>query len=497
MHERGQSDGRVVPEKPPNEPGGPGAEAVEGRRPAEGNAASETRPGRSAGLGVSSDLDRVRQVAQKDGDVRFTALLHHVTVERLEAAYRAIRPGAAPGVDGVTWRDYGQDLEANLRDLHARVHRGAYRVRPSRRAFIPKPDGRLRPLGVAALEDKVVQRAVVEVLNAIYEEDFLDFSYGFRPGRSPHRALDALYVGITRRKVNWVFDADIRDCFSKLDHSWLERFLEHRIADRRVLRLIQRWLKAGVMEDGEWSETLEGTPQGASVSTLLANVYLHYVFDLWVHQWRRRRARGEVIVVRFADDFVVGFERRDDAERFWAELRERFASFGLELHEGKTRLIEFGRFAAERRRARGLSKPESFDFLGFTHICGKQRKTGRFALKRITIKKRLRAKLRTVKTELTRRRHLPIPEQGDWLASVVRGHRNYYAVPGNIYAVEAFHQQAIEHWYRALRRRSQRTSLTWKRMGRVQARWLPPVRIMHPWPDARFDAYTRGRSPVR
>ena len=311
----------------------------------------------------------------------------------------------------MTWRDYGQDLEANLRDLHARVHRGAYRARPSRRAFIPKPDGRLRPLGVAALEDKVVQRAVVEVLNAIYEEDFLDFSYGFRPGRSPHRALDALYVGITRRKVNWVFDADIRDCFSKLDHSWLERFLEHRIADQRVLRLIQRWLKAGVMEDGEWSETLEGTPQGASVSTLLANVYLHYVFDLWVHQWRRRRARGEVIVVRFADDFVVGFERRDDAERFWAELRERFASFGLELHEGKTRLIEFGRFAAERRRARGLSKPESFDFLGFTHICGKQRKTGRFALKRITIKKRLRAKLRTVKAELTRRRHLPIPSR--------------------------------------------------------------------------------------
>ena len=359
MHERGQSDGRVVPQKPPNKPGRPGAEVVEGRRPAEGNAASKTRPGRSAGLGVSSDLDRVRQVARKDGDVRFTALLHHVTVERLEVAYRAIRPGAAPGVDGVTWRDYGQDLEANLRDLHARVHRGAYRARPSRRAFVPKPDGRLRPLGVAALEDKVVQRAVVEVLNAIYEEDFLDFSYGFRPGRSPHRALDALYVGITRRKVNWVFDADIRDCFSKLDHSWLERFLEHRIAGRRGLRLIQRWLKAGVMEDGEWSETLEGTPQGASVSTLLANVYLHYVFDLWVHQWRRRRARGEVIVTRFADDFVVGFEHRDDAERFWAELRERFASFGLELHEGKTRLIEFGRFAAERRRARGLSKPET------------------------------------------------------------------------------------------------------------------------------------------
>src|ERR1700694_3872246 len=497
MNERRKSDGRVVPEKLPNKPGEPGAEAVEESRPAKGNAASESRPGRSAGLGVSNDLDRVRQVARGDKDVRFTALLHHVTVDRLREAYRAIRPGAAPGVDGVTWKDYGLDLEENLRDLHARVHRGAYRARPSRRVYIPKADGRQRPLGVAALEDKIVQRRVIEVLNAIYECDFLGFSYGFRPGRSPHHALDALTVGITRKKVNYVLDADVRDYFSRLDHAWLVKFLEHRIADKRVLRLIQRWLKAGVIEAGEWSQTLEGTPQGASVSTLLANVYLHYVFDLWVHQWRSRHARGDVVAVRFADDFVVGFEHRDDAERFWAELRERFASFGLELHEGKTRLIEFGRFAAERRRARGLSKPESFDFLGFTHICGKQRKTGRFALKRITIKKRLRAKLRTVKTELTRRRHLPIPEQGEWLASVVRGHRNYYAVPGNIYAVEAFHQQAIEHWYRALRRRSQRTSLTWKRMGRVQARWLPPARMMHPWPDARFDANTRGKSPVR
>jgi len=445
---------------------------------------------------VSSDLDRVRQVARKDKDARFTALLHHVTVDRLEATYRAIRPGAAPGVDGVTWKDYGQDLEANLRDLHARVHRGAYRARPSRRSYIPKPDGRQRPLGIAALEDKILQRAVAEVLNAIYECDFLGFSYGFRPGRSQHDALDALTVAITKRRVNWILDADIRDYFSKLDHSWLEKFLEHRIADRRVLRLIQKWLRAGVVEAGAWTACDEGTPQGASISTLLSNVYLHYVFDLWVHQWRGRNARGELIVVRFADDAVVGFEHRDDAERFLADLCDRFAEFNLELADEKTRLIEFGRYARNREN-RGLPKPETFDFLGFTHACGKTRKTGRFALKRVTSKKRLRAKLREVKTELMRRRHDPVPDQGRWLASVVRGHSNYYAVPGNIDAVAAFHNQAVRHWRRALRRRSQRTRLTWERMKRLDRRWLPTDRILHPWPDVRFDARTRGRSPVR
>jgi len=496
MNERRKSDGRVVPEKLPNKPGEPGAEAVEERRPAKGNAASESRPGRSAGLGVSNDLDRVRQVARGDKDVRFTALLHHVTVDRLREAYRAIRPGAAPGVDGVTWKDYGLDLEENLRDLHARVHRGAYRARPSRRVYIPKADGRQRPLGVAALEDKIVQRAVVEVLNAIYECDFLGFSYGFRPGRSPHHALDALTVGITRKKVNYVLDADVRDYFSRLDHSWLVKFLEHRIADKRVLRLIQRWLKAGVIEAGEWSQTLEGTPQGASVSTLLANVYLHYVFDLWVHQWRSRHARGDVVAVRFADDFVVGFEHRDDAERFWAELRERFASFGLELHEGKTRLIEFGRFAAQHRARRGDPKPETLDFLGFTHICAKDRR-GRFKLSRFTSKKKMRAKLHQVKTEMRRRMHDPIPEQGRWLASVLRGHYNYYGVPHNGRALSSFHLRVKRHWLHALRRRSQRDRLTWERMGRLGYRWLPQPHITHPWPNARFDARTRGRSPVR
>jgi len=496
MHEHGESDGCVVPVNLSNEPGRPGEETGEGRRPAEGNTASETRPGRSAGSGVSSELDRVRQVARKDRDVRFTALLHHVTVERLEAAYRAIRPGAAPGVDGVTWHEYGQDLEGNLRDLHARVHRGAYRASPSRRVFIPKPDGRLRPLGVATLEDKVVQRAVVEVLNAIYEEDFVEFSYGFRPGRSPHDALDALSVGITRGKMNWVLDADIRDCFTKLDQSWLVKFVEHRIADKRVIRLIQKWLRAGVVEDGEWSESLAGTPQGASVSTLLCNVYLHYVFDLWVRQWRQRHARGDMLVVRFADDLVLGFQHRDDAERFWADLRERFAEFGLELNDDKTRLIEFGRFAAQNREACGLGKPETFDFLGFTHICAKTR-SGRFKLKRVTSKKRLRAKLQSVKAELRRRMHLPIPEQGEWLAHVVRGHFAYFAIPDNSPALRAFRDEVTRYWRRTLRRRSQRTRMTWERMRRIADRWLPRPRILHPWPNARYDAKTQGRSPVR
>jgi RNA-directed DNA polymerase len=495
MNDRGKSDGPVLPAKPPNNAGSPAAGAVEGRGPAKGNAASETRPGRRAGPGAPSELERVRQVARRDKDARFTALLHHVSLDRLRAAYRALSPKAAPGVDGVTWEAHGRDLEVNLRDLHARLHRGAYRAKPSRRSHISKADGRQRPLGIAALEDKVVQRAVVWVLSAIYEEDFLGFSYGFRPGRSPHHALDALAVGITRRSVNCVLDADFREAFTSLDHRWLVSFLEHRIADKRVLRLIQKWLGAGVIEDGSWTPE-EGVPQGASVSPLLANVYLRYVLDLWVQQWRRRHAHGEVIVVRFADDLVLGFEHRDDAERFWADLRERLARFGLELHPDKTRLIEFGRFAAERRRARGAGKPETFEFLGFTHICARSR-SGRFKLKRVTSKKRMRAKLREVKTELRRRWHQPIPDQSRWLGAVVRGHLNYYAVPDNGEALEAFRIQVTRHWHRALRRRSQRTRLDWTRMSRIASRWLPPARIRHPWPDTRFDVWTQGRSPVR
>jgi group II intron reverse transcriptase/maturase len=392
-------------------------------------------------------------------------------------------------VDGVTWEDYGQDLEGNLRDLLERVHSGAYRASPSRRVYIPKADGRQRPLGIATVEDKVLQRAVVEVLNAIYEEDFLGFSYGFRPGRSPHDGLDALAAGITTKKVNYVLDADISDFFTKLDHAWLQKFLEHRIADRRVLRLIQKWLNAGVIEDENWTETLEGAPQGASASPLLANVYLHYVFDRWARQWRRQHARGDMVVTRFADDFVVGFEHLGDAKQFERDLRSRFAKFNLELHPEKTRLIQFGRFAAQNRAERGLGKPETFDFLGFTHFCGKT-KDGRFWLRRITIAKRMRAKLRALKEELLRRRHLPIPVQGRWLASVVRGHLAYYAVPGNIDAVSAFRDEVRRLWREALRRRSQRSRLTWERMGRLSTRWLPPARIVHQHPVARFAART-------
>ena len=469
---------------------------VEGRGSAKGNAVGETRSGLGAGWGVSSDLDRVRRVARKDGKVRFTALLHHVSIDCLRAAYWALEPKAAPGVDGVTWRDYGLDLEANLRDLHARVQRGAFRARPARRVFIPKPDGRQRPLGVAALEDKVLQRAVVEVLNAVYEEDFLGFSYGFRPGRSQHDALDALATGIYRRRVNWVLDADIRDFFGTVDQSWLEKFLEHRIADKRVLRLIQKWLRAGVVEDGEWSKTEEGTAQGASISPLLGNVYLHYVFDLWAEQWRRRHATGDVILVRYADDALAGFEHREDAERFLAELRGRLAQFGLELAAEKTRLIEFGRFAARNRASRGDRKPETFDFLGFTHICATSR-SGRFKLKRITSKKKMRAKLKAVKAEMSRRRHLPIPIQGRWLASVLTGHYRYYAVPDNSHALRSFRDRIIRHWRRALARRSQKGHMSWQRIRHYAARWLAQPRILHPWPDARFDARTQGKSPVR
>ncbi len=496
MNDHEKSDRLIVPVKPSNKPGKPGAEMVEGRGLPEGNAASETRPGRSAGLGVSSDLDRVRQAARKDKDVRFTALLHHVSVDRLRDAYRAIRPDAAAGVDDVTWGDYGLDLEANLCDLHARVQQGSYRAKPSRRVYIPKTDGRLRPLGIASLEDKIVQRAVVEVLSAIYEQDFLGFSYGFRPGRSQHDALDALATGITRKKVGYVLDADIRDFFTTLDQSWLLKFIEHRIADKRILRLIQKWLAAGVIEDGEWSKTETGTAQGASVSPLLSNIFLHYVFDLWADQWRQRHAQGDMILVRYADDYVAGFEYREDAERFLAELRSRFAEFGLELHPDKTRLIEFGRYAAGRRQARGLRKPETFTFLGLTHICAKNRR-GRFKLKRVTSNEKMRTKLQAVKAEMQLRMHHPIPEQGNWLARVLQGHYNYYAVPDNSKALGDFRHRIIQYWRAALSRRSQKGWVTWESAFRLADRWLPRPRILHPWPEARFDARTRGRSPVR
>jgi len=494
MHEHGKSDSPVVPAKPPNKAAQAAAEAVEGRGLAKGNTTGKTRPGLRAGEGASSALDRVRLIAQKDKDARFTALLHHVDVERLRAAYGALNPRVATGVDGVTWDAYGQDLQRNLGDLHRRLHCGGYRARPSRRAYIPKRDGSTRALGIAALEDKILQRAVVEVLNGIYEADFLGFSYGFRPGRSQHDALDALATGIHRKKVNWVLDADIRGFFDAIDHGWLQRFLEHRIADKRVLRLIAKWISAGVIENGALTKSAEGAPQGASASPLLANVYLHYVFDLWAHRRRGRNARGDVLIVRYADDYIVGFEHKDDAQRFLDELRGRLAGFGLGLAEEKTRLIEFGRFAAQHRKARGLGRPETFDFLGFTHICGRSR-SGRFLLTRVTSKKRMAAKLREVNRELKRRRHRPIPEQGKWLGSVVRGHLAYYAVPGNSRATSTFHYQATRHWYRALRRRSQRNRLDWERMNRIATRWLPPARIQHPWPNQRFDVKHPRQEP--
>ena len=469
---------------------------VEERGMAKRNTDDPTRPGRSAGEGVSSGLDRVREVARRDKDARFTALLHHVDLDCLWRAYVAIRPQAAPGIDGVTWDSYGEHLRENLEGLLERVRSGAYRASPSRRAYIEKADGRLRPLGIATLEDKILQRAVVEVLSAIYEEDFLGFSYGFRPGRSPHDALDALTVGIERKRVNWVLDADVKDFFTSLDHDWLARFVEHRIADKRVLRLIQKWINAGVIEDGKWSASEVGAPQGASASPLLANIYLHYVLDRWVRQWRKRHAHGDVIIVRFADDFVAGFEHKSDAEQFLGDLRERFSKFNLELHPDKTRLIEFGRNAARDRKARGDGKPETFDFLGFTHFCGKN-KSGGFWLRRKTISKRMRAKLAEVKDQIKRRRHLPIPEQGAWLGSVVRGHLAYYAVPGNIDAVAAFRDEVTRLWFEALRRRSQRTRINWNRMRLYVTRWLPPARTLHPFPIVRFNVRTQGRSPVR
>ena len=479
---------------PNNAAGEAAAEAVERRGPVEGNAASKTRPGHRAGQGASNALDRVREVARKDKEARFTALLHHVTVDQLGEAYRALRPQAAPGVDGVTWEVYGQDLEHKLQDLHGRLHRGGYRAKPSRRVEISKPDGGLRPLGISSLEDKLLQRSAVEVLNCVYESDFLGFSYGFRPGRSQHDALDALTVAISTGKVSWVLDADIRGFFDSVDHDWLMRFIEHRIADKRVLRLIRKWLGAGVLEEGRWRASEEGTPQGASVSPLLANVYLHYALDLWADQWRKRHARGEVIIVRYADDFIVGFQRHDDAQRFWRELRRRLVRFSLELSATKTRLIEFGRFAAERRARRGAGRPETFEFLGFTHICAKT-KNGRFKVQRVTAKQRMRARLREVRASLYARRHLPIPEQGRWLGRVVQGHLNYYAVPDNGRAISAYRDRALRHWLRALRRRSQRSSVTWKRMQRWAARWVPPARILHPWPHQRFDAKHPRQEP--
>jgi RNA-directed DNA polymerase len=488
MYVNGESDGRTVPAKCPNNGEQAPAEGMEGRRPTEENIGQATPPRTQSRTSELSDLHGVREVARRDKRARFTALLHHITTERLRESYYALKRDAAPGVDGVTWQEYETGLDEKLADLRSRIHRGTYRAQPTRRAYIPKADGRQRSLGIAALEDKLVQHAVVTVLNEIYEEDFLGFSYGFRPGRSQHQALDALWVGIMRKKVNWILDADVRGFFDNLSHEWAVKFIEHRVADRRVVRLIQKWLRAGVSEEGEWSKTEVGVPQGSVASPLLSNIYLHYVFDLWVRQWRKHQAGGDVIVVRYADDAVLGFEHRADAERFLEEWKERLQKFGLELHPDKTRLIEFGRHAAEHRKQRGESKPEVFNFLGFTHICGKTRKTGQFIVKRKTIPKRLSAKLSELKRELRRRWHQPVAEVGAWLKSVVQGYFNYHAVPGNMDSLNSFRAQVIWRWYRALRRRSQRDRMTWERLWPLVDRWIPSAKILHPHPNLRFDA---------
>src|SRR5271167_3359237 len=487
----GKSDRPVVPEKSSNKAGQAVAEEMEGSGLAKGNLPQQNASRTPSRKDAPSALERVRQAAGKDKKLRFTALLHHIyNLETLRMAYFRLKKEAAPGVDGETWRHYGEQLEVNLQDLSERLKRGAYRAKPVRRVYIPKADGRQRPLGVPALEDKIVQRAAVEVLNAIYETDFRGFSYGFRPGRSPHHALDALYAGLLTRKVNWVLDLDIKGFFDGISHEWLVKFIEHRVADRRVVRLIQKWLHAGVLEDGKRIRVEEGTPQGGSASPLLANIYLHYVFDLWVQAWRQKRAHGDVIVVRYADDIVVGFNSKADADQFWAELSKRMRKFSLELHPEKTRLLEFGPFAAANRQRRGEGKPETFNFLGFTHICVKKRSNGRYTVLRQTIRKRLQAKLNEVKAELQRRMHEPIPEQGKWLQAVVRGHFRYYGVPMNQPALAIFRFRVGWLWQRKLSRRSQNGCVLWARMRRLITRWLPLPYVCPPYPLRRMGVVT-------
>jgi RNA-directed DNA polymerase len=485
MHERGKSDSVIGAVKPANKAERSAAELVEQRAGTEGNADQQSTRRAQGRESVSQALGRIRQAAKQRKKEVFTSLLHHISIDLLRLSFFAIKKEAASGVDGLTWQDYGADLERKLADLHDRVHRGAYRALPSRRQYIPKPDGRQRPIAIAALEDKIVQRATVAVLSAIYEEDFLGFSYGFRPKRSQHDALDALVVAITSKKVNYILDADIRGFFDEVNRSWLTRFLEHRIGDPRILHLIQKWLKAGILEDGVVTNSEKGTPQGSVASPLLANVYLHYAFDLWAKRWRRREATGDMIIVRYADDIVVGFEHESDARHFWEAMRERLQEFSLSLHPEKTRLIEFGRFAAANRRRRGLSKPDSFKFLGFTFICGKSLR-GNFLLKRRSRRDRMMAKIKEVAGELRRRMHQSIPEQGTWLKQVITGYFAYHAVPTNWAALGAFRDEIIKRWQWTLQRRSQKGSRTWEQMKKLADDWLPKPRILHPWPNQRF-----------
>jgi group II intron reverse transcriptase/maturase len=471
--------------KPANAANGTAAEPVEPRAGVERNAGQHSTHRTQSRANVFQALERIRQAARQRKEERFTALFHHVSTGLLYEAFHELKEEAAPGVDGLTFKTYEAELERRLEDLHGRVQRGAYRAQPSRRVFIPKPDGRERPIAVAALEDKIVQRATATLLNVIYEEDFLGFSYGFRPGRGAHDALDALVVGIMSRKVNFILDADIRSFFDEVSQDWLIRFAEHRIGDKRIIRLIRKWLKAGILEDGILTQSEKGTGQGAVISPLLANIYLHYAQDLWAEGWRRHEATGDMIIVRYADDFIVGFEHEADARRFLEAMRERLAEFALSLSPDKTRLIEFGRHAAQNRQQRGLGKPETFNFLGFTFICGKSRR-GKFLVRRKTRRDRMRAKLQAIKQELRRRMHQSIPVQGRWLGQVVRGYFNYFAVPTNNEALSSFRYHVIDLWRRTLRGRSQTDGTTWQRVRRLANDWLPKPYILHPWPSARF-----------
>jgi len=485
MNEPEKSDPRIVAAKPANNTGQPVAELVERRLGTKGNAGQQSTHRSQSRARVTQALDRVRQAARQRKKEQFTALLHHINVDMLLSAFYALKRKAAAGADGVTWQDYETNLELRLEDLHNRVHRGAYRPQPSRRTYIPKADGKLRPLAIAALEDKIVQGATVMVLNAIYEGDFRGFSYGFRPGRGPHDALDALSVAIDRRKVNWILDADIQNFFGSVSQDWLVRFLEHRIGDKRIIRLVRKWLRAGILEEGIVTVDDRGTGQGSVISPLLANIYLHHCLDLWADRWRRREARGEMIIVRYADDVVAGFEYEEDARRFLDAMRTRLEEFSLSVHPDKTRLIEFGRHAAVRRKRQSLGKPETFTFLGFKFICGKSRQ-GAFQLKRKTRRDRMRAKLLEIKLELRHRMHHPIPTQGKWLRQIVAGHLAYFAVPTNSRALRAFRHAVIDLWRRTLRRRSQKDGCTWDRMARLADDWLPKAHILHPWPSVRF-----------
>jgi RNA-directed DNA polymerase len=486
MHGPEKSDLLVIPKKPVNKAGRAAAESVEGRSETKGNAELQSTVRTQSRVAVSQAQRCIREAVTRNGKEKLTALLHHLSIDVLRGGFLSLKKRAAAGVDAMTWDAYAETLEENLQDLHRRVHSGAYRALPSRRVFIPKADGKQRPLGIASIEDKIVQAALVMILTPIYEAQFLGFSYGFRPGRSQHDALDALAFGIKGRYIWWVLDADIRRFFDTISHEWLVKFLEHRVGDRRVIRLIQKWLTAGVLEQGVPLDAIEGTPQGAVISPFLANVYLHYVYDVWVTAWRKRHASGHMIVVRYADDTVVGFQHRQEALMFLTDLKARLAKFALELHPEKTRLIEFGRFAAERRAVRGTRKPDTFDFLGFTHICATKRDGKGFQLRRKTKRKRRWDTIRRIGEELKEIRHEPINVQGRWLASVLRGHYAYFAVPTNLAAVRALRHHVKVRWYLSLARRSQRSRLDWRRMNVVAAKYLPMPAVLHPWPEERF-----------